>query len=80
MEEQQPRSKFKIWLKRVGWAGFFFFLIKGLIWLFVIFVLKNSCNKKSHASRGSFHSSLVRYSLVTRPEPETWTSTCGLPR
>lgn len=25
--------KFKYWLKRVGWAGFFFFLIKGILWL-----------------------------------------------
>ncbi|HRP00276.1 MAG TPA: hypothetical protein PLN54_12640 [Flavobacteriales bacterium] len=21
------------WLKRLGWAGFLFFLIKGLVWL-----------------------------------------------
>ncbi len=21
------------WLKRMGWAGFFFFLIKGIVWL-----------------------------------------------
>lgn len=27
------KEKFKLWLKRIGWAGFFFFLIKGLIWL-----------------------------------------------
>lgn len=26
-------SKLKIWLKRLGIAGFLFFLIKGLIWL-----------------------------------------------
>ena len=23
----------KSWLKRIGWIGFFFFLIKGLLWL-----------------------------------------------
>ncbi len=27
------RSKFKVWMKRVGIVGFFFFLIKGLIWV-----------------------------------------------
>lgn len=27
------------WLQRIGWAGFFFFLIKGLIWLAVFFGL-----------------------------------------
>lgn len=27
------------WLKRIGWVGFFFFLIKGLIWLAVFFGL-----------------------------------------
>lgn len=26
-------EKFKMWFKRVGVAGFLFFLIKGLIWL-----------------------------------------------
>jgi hypothetical protein len=26
-------NKFSGWLKKIGWAGFFFFLIKGLIWL-----------------------------------------------
>jgi hypothetical protein len=25
--------KFKTWLKRVGWVGFLFFLIKGILWL-----------------------------------------------
>lgn len=25
------------WLKRIGWIGFFFFLIKGLVWLAVFF-------------------------------------------
>jgi hypothetical protein len=31
-----PNSNNKIrWLKRIGVAGFLFFLIKGLIWLFI---------------------------------------------
>jgi len=30
-------GKTKMWFKRIGVAGFFFFLIKGLIWLAVIF-------------------------------------------
>ena len=27
------RSKFRLWMKRVGVIGFIFFLVKGLIWL-----------------------------------------------
>lgn len=30
-------SKWKKWLKRVGVAGFMFFLIKGLIWLAIFY-------------------------------------------
>ncbi|MCU0471353.1 MAG: hypothetical protein MUF58_22485 [Arcicella sp.] len=31
METSQPPKKdFRAWLKRLGWAGFFFFLIKGV--------------------------------------------------
>lgn len=26
-------EKTMMWLKRFGWAGFFFFLIKGIVWL-----------------------------------------------
>jgi len=26
----------KKWIKRIGWAGLLFFLIKGLLWLVVI--------------------------------------------
>lgn len=36
MEKQQTPdtgNKWKAWLKRLGFAGFMFFLIKGLIWL-----------------------------------------------
>jgi len=36
-EQQQFTAKKKGWLKRIGWIGFFFFLIKGLIWLAVFF-------------------------------------------
>ncbi len=35
-------SKFKLWLKRVGVAGFLFFLIKGLVWV-AIFVGIGKC-------------------------------------
>ncbi len=38
MEDQTTKgNKFKLWLKRVGVAGFMFFLIKGLIWLGIFF-------------------------------------------
>jgi len=32
-------SKYGKWMRRLGWAGFFFFLIKGLIWLAVFYGL-----------------------------------------
>lgn len=32
-------ERFKIWLKRVGWAGFLFFLIKGLLWLLIPYLI-----------------------------------------
>jgi len=32
-------GKIITWLKRLGWVGFFFFLIKGLIWIAVFFGL-----------------------------------------
>ncbi|WP_255433020.1 hypothetical protein [Spirosoma sp. KUDC1026] len=32
-------DRFKLWLKRVGWAGFFFFLIKGLLWLLIPYLI-----------------------------------------
>ncbi|MCB0793762.1 MAG: hypothetical protein KDB88_03415 [Flavobacteriales bacterium] len=29
-----PEAKGKVrWLKRLGWAGFLFFFVKGLVWL-----------------------------------------------
>jgi len=35
-------NRVKLWLKRVGVAGFLFFLIKGLIWI-AIFVGLGKC-------------------------------------
>jgi len=38
------KEKIISWLKRLGVAGFLFFLIKGLIWLAIIFgITKASC-------------------------------------
>lgn len=34
-------SKVKTYLKRLGWAGFLFFLIKGLIWIGVFLFVKS---------------------------------------
>jgi hypothetical protein len=34
------QKSFKTWAKRFGWIGFFFFLIKGIIWLAVLFAAK----------------------------------------
>ncbi|MCC5929009.1 MAG: hypothetical protein JJU28_07170 [Cyclobacteriaceae bacterium] len=34
-------ARWKLWLKRVGIGGFFFFLIKGLVWIGVFIFLKN---------------------------------------
>ena len=33
--QHQQQSKMILWLKRLGVAGFLFFLIKGLLWLIV---------------------------------------------
>lgn len=35
--QEQKNSKWKNYLKKAGFAGFMFFLIKGLIWI-VIFI------------------------------------------
>ena len=35
--------KWKIWLKRVGVAGFMFFLIKGLVWLAIFAFAGKAC-------------------------------------
>lgn len=36
-EENSNRKSFKKWFKRVGWAGFAFFTIKGIIWLVIFY-------------------------------------------
>ncbi|MBO0933635.1 hypothetical protein [Fibrella aquatilis] len=32
-------NKFRLWFKRLGWAGFLFFLIKGLLWLLIPYLI-----------------------------------------
>jgi hypothetical protein len=34
-ERQKTESPARLWIKRLGIAGFLFFLIKGLLWLLV---------------------------------------------
>ncbi len=34
-EAPSGRSDFRTWCKRIGFIGFLFFLIKGLLWLFL---------------------------------------------
>ncbi|MBL7711878.1 MAG: hypothetical protein JNL13_05425 [Chitinophagaceae bacterium] len=36
-ENQAPPNNKKTWLKRIGIAGFLFFLLKGIAWLFVFY-------------------------------------------
>ncbi|MCR9099491.1 MAG: hypothetical protein NXI25_06025 [bacterium] len=38
----ERENRLKLWLKRVGVAGFLFFLIKGLVWI-AIFVGLGKC-------------------------------------
>ena len=33
------KHRFKDWLKRIGWIGFLFFLIKGLLWLLIPYLI-----------------------------------------
>ncbi|MEZ0483764.1 hypothetical protein [Fibrella aquatica] len=37
--EESTKGKFSRWLKRMGWAGFLFFLIKGLLWLLIPYLI-----------------------------------------
>ena len=37
IENKENPNKLKAWFKRIGIAGFLFFLIKGLVWLFIFF-------------------------------------------
>jgi len=41
LEEDKKKQP---WIKRLGWAAFLFFLIKGIVWLFVFFGLFKMCN------------------------------------
>lgn len=36
-ESPTGKSGLNAWLKRIGWLGFLFFLIKGLFWLYLIY-------------------------------------------
>lgn len=38
-DKSGTRGKALGWLRKLGWAGFLFFLIKGLIWLAVFYGL-----------------------------------------
>jgi hypothetical protein len=48
MSEEKKSNDLWVWLKRLGWLGFLFFLIKGLLWLVVFFFagseIMKSCN------------------------------------
>ena len=33
----ERKEKFKVWLKRMGFWGFMFFLIKGLAWIAIAY-------------------------------------------
>ncbi|MBL7719191.1 MAG: alanyl-tRNA synthetase [Flavipsychrobacter sp.] len=43
-QQPAPKSKWKLWLKRVGFWGFMFFLVKGLVWIAVFAGLLKSCD------------------------------------
>ena len=38
-EEKEGKGGIAKWFKRLGWGAFFFFLIKGLVWLAIFFGL-----------------------------------------
>lgn len=38
-ELDKPANKFISWLKRIGIAGFIFFLVKGLLWLIIPYLI-----------------------------------------
>ncbi len=46
--QEEEKKNFKTWLKRLGVAGFIFFLVKGLVWLAIFFFagsrIFDSCN------------------------------------
>ncbi|GAA4329618.1 hypothetical protein [Flaviaesturariibacter amylovorans] len=41
----RPKSKFRTWLKRIGWIGFLFFLLKGIAWLIFFYFIKEKLAK-----------------------------------
>ncbi len=43
MNETPDNSKMMLWLKRAGFAGFMFFLLKGLAWIAVFIFAAKSC-------------------------------------
>ncbi|MEA5404679.1 hypothetical protein VB776_17225 [Arcicella sp. DC2W] len=57
METNQtpPKKDFRAWLKRLGWAGFFFFLIKGIVvWILFPYLIAKGFWKEIVAWFGSF--------------------------
>jgi hypothetical protein len=44
-ETGEKSPKWKRWLIRFGWAGFLFFLIKGIIWLLAGYFIFNEVKK-----------------------------------
>jgi len=41
--EQPPRRPFTLWLKRIGLAGFLFYLVKGLLWIIIPALMAKRC-------------------------------------
>lgn len=37
LEDSGQKKGFMVWLKRLGFAGFMFFLIKGLVWIAIFY-------------------------------------------
>lgn len=55
------------WLKRIGVAGFLFFLVKGLIWIGIFFYIKScSQQQKEKAGNSSRPSSSIAISYTYR--------------
>ncbi|CAM3783874.1 hypothetical protein MUGA111182_09475 [Mucilaginibacter galii] len=55
------------WLKRIGVVGFLFFLVKGLVWLYVIFFIRScSQQQKEKAGNSSRPSSSISISYTYR--------------
>jgi hypothetical protein len=41
---EQPRQRsFNLWLKRIGLAGFLFYLVKGLLWIIIPALMAKRC-------------------------------------